>query len=158
MKRAWLWIVAMLVVVPATAQTQVSSINLGPMTAGISDSTLCDKCAPGSYLVGFALVQTGVPCMTPGSGSVRFLLSWVDERGVRHSSVMIPTVRVDGDRAIVDDELSFKVSITHEIVSGKITITTNGSKIKYGTMYTACNTGTGAYSLRVSAWRLSPKK
>jgi hypothetical protein len=141
-------------------RAQPGAINQTAKTAAITTATLCAASAgacnvAGEYHVHWNFWGSGTACSSVTAGSVTFLLTWTDENATAHSAVAEQMVAQTGAATTaMQSSFPFQTALANESASGDVTISTNGSVIQYGTGYTACTTGTGAYGLRATVTRI----
>lgn len=128
-------------------------VSLTAQTAAISATNLCTSsvCTVGQYKITAYLTST-VTCATPGLGAVGVTLTWQDETGT-HTAQTLP---LESSGALTTLATTMPLGDTTTYASGDFNIYTSGaSAIQYATSYTACTSGTGTYTLRMSAIQLN---
>lgn len=134
----------------------LGSVSVTGQTSAISLATLCAATAGacnnvGQYHVSWGFYQTGVACVTPGSGGVTFSLTWIDPNSVGHTATE-SMVNI-GNPAAVSGTFGFQSVLASAGAAGGTDIITNGTVIQYQTSYTSCSSGTGTYALDVAVTR-----
>jgi hypothetical protein len=142
----------------ASSLGSLGSIALTGQTALIALSPLCAATTgacnnAGQYHISWVFYQTGVACVTPGSGGVTFSLTWTDPNSVVHNAVSEPMFNQAIPNA-VSGTFGFTNALSTAGAAGGVDIVTNGTAIQYQTGYVACSSGTGTYALDAVVLRL----
>jgi len=124
------------------------AVSATAQVAAITTSTLCAtaNCIAGHYRVA-AYIASTVTCATPGPGITGITIGWTDDVAAKTQKLPLVGAGVTGSDIAIGDLTSFGQSTINFWSSGAAVIT-------YATNYTACTTGTGTYSLRITTERI----
>jgi hypothetical protein len=119
-------------------------------TASISTATLCGSasCTAGQYVIQ-AYMSSTATCATPGPGAVSIGLAWTDETGAKTATFPLSP---NGSTTL---GTTMGLGVNTNYATGTFNMYSAGSAaIQYSTTYTACTSGTGTYTIRLSAARV----
>ena len=116
--------------------TRGATVSVSGQVANINTATLFTPAVAGEYRVNYYMPST-VVCVTPGPAQVVLTLGWTDDVGARTTTATL----VLGATSTAPQ-------------SGSVVVWSTASAISYSTAYTACTSGTGTYSLRVTVEQL----
>jgi hypothetical protein len=125
------------------------SVSLSGQKAAIAPTSLCapSVCGAGLYRIIYYMDSTNA-CSSSGRSAAALTIGWKDETNVRSMRVPLSGAGVSGGT-------SLPLGSTANFGGGEISIWSSGNApLTYSTLYTACASGAGNYSVRIAVEKM----